>query len=131
MAENYKSSKVLRLHINPDNRRVNVTDPAYLDNWVRELERVRAAAVDVLREAVKSGKIEITVEPDNPLADTPERALHRRAHGEAERTMQNWAVMRGIGMLGVEGLFDHGTHIQYVDDPSVPPFEYHLEEDSQ
>jgi hypothetical protein len=42
--------------------------------------------------------------------------------------MQNWAVKRGIGMLGVSGGWDHGQPIEYVDDPNVPFMAYEIKE---
>jgi len=62
------------------------------------------------------------------MQTTPEDALRFRAQSLAEGDMQNWAVMRGIGMVGVTGGWDHGRTVEYVDDPEVPFLGYKFEE---
>jgi len=126
----------LKIHINPNNRRVSINDEEYIDAWTKALEEKREEIKAQLREKIKSGELEIPVIKNDPnipvglgdaMQSTPEDALHFRAHSLAEQAMQDWAVKRGIGMIGVTGGHDHGQLIEYVDDPSVPFLEYEVE----
>lgn len=131
------NQEVLRVHINPNNRRVSVTDPKYIEAWKNALEVRRDEIKDELREKRDRGEIEIPVIEHKPgdtpnvgqaLSATPEDALHFMAHTQAEQDMQNWALYRGIGMAGVSGGYDHGQTIEYIDDESVPFLGYKVEE---
>ena len=117
----------LKIHINPDNRRVSINDPDYQQAWTQAFERTRAEREEEIKVKVESGELEVLTDPSDPKIDTPERAVHFMAHADAEVAMQDWAVKRGIGMIGVTGGHDHGQLIEYVDDPSVPFLEYEVE----
>src|SRR3989338_147526 len=128
---------MLTIRINPDNRQVLVSDPEYIEAWTNALNKLREEIKAQLRERVKNGELEIpvkTTDSETPVGlgdarqSTPEDALHFWAHTLAEQEMQNWEVMRGIGMFGVSGGYDHGQAIRYVDDPSVPFLDYKISE---
>ena len=121
-----QESEPIKVRINPDNRRVRVDDPAYLDNWVRELEKARALFEKEIEIAAEKDELQIPVDPDDPLMNTTEKAIHRLAHAKAEEFMQRWAIKSGIGMLGINNAWDHGTSIEYIDDSSVPLFEHQI-----
>ena len=117
-----------RVRINPNNRTVDITDPAYTEAWVKAMEKIRAEYEELIKKEAEKGNLESPLEEGNPLADTPEGARRLLAHLRAEQAMQEWAVMRGIGMLGVSDGWDHGAIIEYIDDPSVAFLDYELEE---
>jgi len=118
----------LRIHINPDNRRISIKDPEYVRARTEALEKTRSEYVTILRQQVDNGELELSVDLSNPSLDTPEKALLSLAHSSAEAAMQGWAVNRGIGLVGVTGGYDHGQVIEYVDDSAVPFLEYQIEE---
>lgn len=129
--------EVLRLHINAGNRRVSVTDPEYIEAWKNALKARREEIKAELREKRDRGEIEIPVVAHEPgatlnvgeaMRTTPEDALHFLAHTQAEQDMQDWALRRGIGMVGVSGGYDHGQEILYIDDESVPFLDFRVEE---
>ncbi len=129
--------EVLRIHINPNNRSVLVTNPEYIEAWRNALETRREEIKVELREKRDKGEIEIPVIEHQPgdklnvgqaLSTTPEDALHFMAHTQAEQDMQDWALRRGIGMVGVSYGYDHGQAIEYVDDESVPFLDFKVEE---
>lgn len=133
-----QNQDVLRLRINPDNRRVSVNDPEYIEAWTKALEVRREEIKTELREKLARGEIEIPVkvhEPDitvklgDTMQSTPEEALHFRAHSQAVQEMQDWALRRGIGMVGMNSGWDHGQPIEYIDDPSVRYLDYEIEEE--
>lgn len=129
--------EVLRIHINPNNRRVSVTDLGYIEAWKNALEARRDEIKAEIREKRDKGEIEVPVvahesgtvlNVGEAMRTTPEDALHFMAHAQAEQDMQNWALHRGIGMTGVSGGYDHGQKIEYIDDKSVPFLGYRVEE---
>lgn len=130
--------EVLKLHINPKNRRVSITDPEYIEAWKNALEVRREEIKAELRTKRDAGEIEIPVVEHSPdatlnvgqaLSTTPEDALHFMAHTQAEQEMQDWALCRGIGgMVGVNSGYDHGQAIEYIDDEAVPFLDFKVEE---
>jgi len=131
------TEETLRIHINPQNRSVSTAAPEYLEAWTAALEKRRAEIETELRNKVESGELEIPVvnhvpgtvlKPGEAMQTTAEDALRFRAHSLAEGDMQNWAIMRGIGMVGVAGGWDHGRAVEYVDDPEVPFLGFKFEE---
>lgn len=100
--------EVLRLHINPGNRRVSVTDPEYIEAWKNALEARREEIKAELRKQRDKGEIEIPVATPEPgdtlkvgeaMRTNPEDALHFMAHTQAEQDMQSWALHRGSAWL--------------------------------
>jgi hypothetical protein len=120
--------EVLRIRINPDNRRVSVNDPSYQKAWTESFEKVRDEYEQQLKAQSESGELEVAIDASDPKVNTPERAIHFMAHSHAEAAMQDWAIKRGIGLIGVTGGYDHGQVIEYVDDSAVPFLEYKIEE---
>lgn len=119
--------EVLRIHINPDNRGVSINDTDYQKAWVKAFERTRLECEEEIRAKVEAGELEISVDPTDPKTDTFESTIRYMAHSNTEITMQNWAVERGIGMVGVSGGQDHGRLIEYIDDPEVPFMDFEIE----
>ncbi len=129
-------NETLRIHINPKNRLVSTSDPAYIEAWTNALEERRELIKAQLRVKIEKGELNIPVKeysPDVPvktheaMQSTPEEALHFQAHSLAEREMQNWALKRGIGMIGMTSGWDHGQAVEYVDDPAVPFLDFEIE----
>jgi hypothetical protein len=131
-----ENEEVLKIHINPNNRKVSTTDPKYIEAWTEAFESRRDEIEAELKEKVTNGELEIPVaepDPSTPLKvseamrSTSEDALHFRAHSLAEQDMQSWALRRGIGMVGISGGQDHGQLIEYIDDPRIPFLGYEID----
>lgn len=120
--------EALKIHINPDNRRVSINDPKYQEAWARTFEQTRADYEQQLQDQVERGELQIPIDPSDQRANTPESALHVLAHVQAEAAMQDWAVKRGIGLVGVNGGLDHGQEVEYIDDPEVPFLDFAIEQ---
>jgi len=129
--------ETLKIHIHPGNRQILVTSPEYIEAWAKALEAERDEIEGMLREKVAKGEIEIPVAVPAPGATlgtaqamslTPEAALHFQAHALAVESMQNWALMRGVGLPDGASVSDHGRLIEYVDSPNVPLLGYEIEE---
>jgi hypothetical protein len=117
---------ILRVRINPANRRIRITDPTYRERWTAAFEKIRAELEADFTGQVAMGDITPLVDSKNPLADTPERAIHFLAHAAAETTMQDWALVRGIGMAGVDRITTHNRTIMYELDSSIPVLDYQI-----
>lgn len=113
------SSETLHVRVNPANRHVKTTDPTYVEQWVKNLEHIRADVEADLTTKYQDGSLHVT-QLEDPRFDTPERVIHFMAHTAAESTMQRWAVLSAIGLVGIGSGYDHGQTIIYHDDPAVP-----------
>jgi hypothetical protein len=124
-----KEQEVLRVRINPGNRHVRITDPAFLENWVQEFERIRAEIEQSIIEAVSRGELEVPIDPNDRFANTHEGAIRFMAHTMAQQEMQQWMLRSGIGIVpGINSGTDHNQPIEFIDDPSVPLFGHIVEE---
>lgn len=118
--------QAITVRINPANRTVDTRSPEYQEAWTRKFNQVRDEIEVELRRRVEAGELTIDTNSEDRMTQTEDEAIRYMAHTQAEQVMQQWALLSGIGLVGINEGYDHGRVIRYIDDPTVQPFSHEV-----
>lgn len=117
----------LTIRINPGNRTVDITDPAYMEHYDQEFESLRSQRANEIAQMIEAGDLLTALERMMPAAAL-DRAIRAMANDYAHYEMRRRGVLGAIGLSYLaEGLID-GQPAEWVDDETVPLYGYQVEE---